>query len=186
MLRLMDATPMHGGSGGGPSRGPQSFAVGYRPHTGDMMVYGGGVLTLIGVLATVVQGSPIFLLASIAGSVSAFYFAPTLDLRSPQLGADAGGLFIARVGVIPWDAVREIRVEKRALRTMHLATLYLRTDGPVYEVVVHADPVTPLQRVSARNARVSGDTVRVSLHTLALSAEAIEIRLRALHDASRG
>ncbi|MEM8665052.1 MAG: hypothetical protein AAGF49_13150 [Pseudomonadota bacterium] len=181
----MDAMPRHGDGSGGGAPEPRSFAVGYRPHTGDMMVYGGGVLTLVGVLATVVQGSPVFLLASIAGSLSALYFYPTLDLRAPQLGADVHGLFIARVGVIPWEAVQEIQVQRRTLRTMALATLIVRTDGPVREAVAVADTVPLAKRLTARNATVAGNTVRVALHPLALSVEAIEMRLRALHAASR-
>ncbi|MEM9222012.1 MAG: hypothetical protein AAGB11_06370 [Pseudomonadota bacterium] len=181
----MDATPAGGGPGRKEPGAPKAFAVGYRPHTGDMMVYGGGALTLVGVLATVVQGSPVFLLASLAGSVSALYFQPTLDVHAPQLGADAKGLFIARVGIIPWDHVAELRVERRALRTMHLSTLVVRTIGPVYEAVSAPDTLPLLRRFSARNANVSGDTARVTLHTLALSTEAIELRLHALYTASR-
>ena len=39
----MDATPDRL-----PDRpGPRPFATGYKPHSGDMMVYGGGALTVV-------------------------------------------------------------------------------------------------------------------------------------------
>ena len=86
--------PEPGPGGGGPGAPPPSgrFATGYRKNSGDMMVYGGGVLTLVGVLATVVNAEPAFMLASLAGTFSAFYFWPTLDTRRPQLGADQRGI----------------------------------------------------------------------------------------------
>lgn len=178
----MDDTPPEGGGGG---MTPRAFAVGYKPHAGDLMVYGGGALTLVGVLATVVNGTPAFLLASIVGSLSAFYFHPTIDLATPQLGADTHGIFVARVGLVPWAEVAEIRVERRALRTMRLATLILRTRRPLSEAVAKPERVSLLARLTARNAKASGDHVRVPLHTLAVSPEAIETRLRALYAASR-
>ena len=174
----MDATP----TPPRPQRpsGERAFATGYRAHTGDMMVYGGGVLTLIGVLATVVNGNPLALGASFVGSLSALYFWPTLDTRRAQLGASRQGVFVARIGIIPWSAVHELRVERRALRTMRLATLHITTDRPPLEAVSAADVVPLSERFTARNARVSGRTIKVQLHTLAMPIDAIEQRLRRL------
>lgn len=182
----MDAeTPPERPSGpSGGSEGPKAFAVGYKPHSGDMMVYGGGALTLIGVLAAVVNGAPGFLFASVAGSLCALYFYPTLDLRMPQLGANVEGLYIARVGVIPWENISEIRVQHRTLRTMSLATLFVTTTGPLAEAVTEKDTLSFMQRVTARNTKITGNTIKVSLHTLALPAKSIERRLRALYSAS--
>lgn len=190
----MDATPQppgggNGGGGGGGeggASGPRPFAVGYRAHTGDLMVYGGGVMTLIGVLGAVVNGTPAFLLASVVGTLSALYFHPTLDLRTPQLGADTSGIFVARIGVIPWSSIADIHVERRAVRTMHLATLIIRTGGPLNEAVVAPDPVPLMMRLTARNANVSGNTIKVSLHPLNATPEVIEGRLRALAASSTG
>jgi len=163
----------------------RSFLVGYRAHNGDMMVFGGIMMIFVGILATVVRTSPGFLVASVVGALSAFYFRPTLDLKTPQLGASRNGLYIARVGIIPWEEVAEIRVVHRALRTLRLATLVVRTGRPLGEAVSQPDRLTLLQRITARNARVvSGAEVHVPLHTLAMSAREIEERLRALYDAA--
>lgn len=177
--------PGSGGDGGGGEGGePQSFAVGYRPHTGDMMVYGGGMMTLVGVMAAVVQGSPVFFLISIVGSLCALYFHPTIDLRTPQLGADTQGIFIARFGMIPWAEIAEIGVQHRALRTMHLSTLIVRTRRPLQEAIAVPDRIGMVRRLSAANARRKGGAIHVSLHTLALPPEAIGERLDALQAAS--
>ena len=72
-----------------------AFAVGYRPHQGDMMVYGGGALTIFGLVGTIVHASPLGFIASAVGTLSAVYFVPTMDVRSPQLGANKDELFIA-------------------------------------------------------------------------------------------
>ncbi|GAB5377005.1 MAG: hypothetical protein AcusKO_34670 [Acuticoccus sp.] len=188
----MDDTPLppgdgNGGDGGGEGRGtPRAFAAGYRAHSGDLMVYGGGALTLIGVLATVVQGTPVFLVASLVGTLSALYFQPTIDLKTPQLGANQHGIYLARIGFIPWEEITEIRVEHRALRTMRLATLIVRTGRPLAEAVSEPDRVSVLARFTARNARVSHNgTIRAPLHTLSMDPPVIETRLRALYAASR-
>ncbi len=185
----MDATvpprPEGGGGGGDPSA-PQAFAVGYKAHGGDLMVYGGGALTLIGVLATLINGQPGFLIASIIGSLSALYFQPTMDLKAPQLGANAAGLYVARVGFIPWAEVAEIHVERKALRTMRLATLVIATTRPFAEAVSEPERIPPLRHLTSRNARMSGGKLRVPLHTLAMNPDVIEARLKALQAASQG
>jgi len=145
-----------------------------------MMVYGGGVLTLVGVLATVVNAEPAFMLASLAGTFSAFYFWPTLDTRRPQLGADQRGIYVARVGLVRWDAIADWRVERRALRTMRLATLEIRLSTRLPEALAAADSPPLTERLSARNEKVSGDRIRVTLHSLAMPDNEIEARLRSL------
>lgn len=180
---MREALPPEEGPGGGGPGGPppaRGFAVGYRKHSGDMMVYGGGVLTLIGVLATLVNAQPVFMLASLAGTFSAFYFLPTLDTRRPQLGADPRGIYVARVGLIRWDAVADLRVERRALRTMRLATLEIRLSRPLPEALEAADRPPLAERIAARNEKVTDRAIRVTLHTLSMPDDEIEARLRSL------
>lgn len=167
-----------GGGGGEPMR--RAFATGYKKHSGDMMVYGGGAMTVLGVLAMALTGQPGFLLLSLAGSVSALFFWPLVDVRTPQLGASAEGLYVARIGLIKWSAVRTMRVQRRALRTMNLASLIVELDPPVPEALVHADVVPLAQRFTTRNARTNGRRVEVTLHTLAMPIDAIDARLNAI------
>ncbi len=176
--------PGAGGGGGEGAGGPPAFAVGYRPHTGDMMVYGGGMMTLIGVMAAVVQGSPVFFIISIVGSLCALYFYPTIDLKTPQLGADTEGIWIARFGMIPWSEVAEFGVQHRALRTMHLSTLIVRTRRPLKEAIAVPDRIGLLRRLSAANARRKSGAIHVTLHTLNVPPDAIAARLEALQAAS--
>ncbi|MCF3936104.1 hypothetical protein L1787_22185 [Acuticoccus sp. M5D2P5] len=174
------------GDGPGPGGGtPTPFVAGYKPHQGDLMVYGGGVATLIGVLATVVQVNPVFLVISLMGTFSALYFWPTLDPRVPQLGADLRGIYVARVGIIRWEAIADMKVEWHALRTMQLSTLVLKVDGPLKDALAYREKVPLLHRVSAHNARVSGSTVKVTLHTLNMDPAVIEKRLVALRAAAK-
>lgn len=179
----MDATPPEGP---GPVERPaRAFATGYRPHSGDMMVYGGGAMTLVGVLATVVNATPVFLIASLAGSLSALYFRPTLDTQRAQLGANAQGIYIARIGIIEWDRIADLRVEHHALRTMRLATLVVVPDGPLDEAVAKRETLPLAERFAARNARVKGGAIRVPLHTLAMPVDVMEERLVALRRYAR-
>lgn len=156
------------------------FATGYRPHGGDMMVYGGGTLTLVGAVAAVVNAEPWFFLAGLVGALTAFHFHPTLETGRAQLGADHRGVFVDRVGLIDWSAVVDMRIERRTLRTMNLAWLVLMLDRPVSAALLVPDRVPPLRRLTSRNARVSKRAVRVPLHTLAMPTAGIEARLAAL------
>ncbi len=175
----MDATPEPF-----PERpGPRPFATGYKPSSGDMMVYGGGAMTIVGVLATVLNGAPGFLLISVVGSLSALHFSPLVESRVPQLGANADGLYLARIGVIAWDAIRTIRVERRALRTMQLSTLVVELGRPLAEAVAVPEDVPLMKRLTSRSARVRGETIRIDLHALAMEPDAVEARLLAFRDA---
>lgn len=180
----MDVEPA--GGDGFSYEPPRAFATGYRAHSGDMMVYGGGVVTLVGVIATFVNGNPAFLVASLAGSLSSLYFWPTVDVRQPQLGANSDGIYVARIGVIGWPSVETMVVQRRALRTMNLATLFVTLNRPLSDALLVPEEVPLSMRYTARNARVSGKTVRVELHTLAMPVDAIETRLRALRRSSGG
>ncbi|WP_075222212.1 hypothetical protein [Acuticoccus yangtzensis] len=186
MGEAMDASPPdHHQPGGEPApQMPRAFATGYKPHSGDMMVYGGGVVTLIGVLAAFVNGTPAFFLLSLAGTFCAFYFRPTLDNRRPQLGADVNGLYVARFGKIPWSRVADIHVEHHALRTMRLATLVIVPKGTIAEAVETPETLRLVERLTARNARAKNGVIRVPLHALAMDPVEVETRLRALRKAA--
>ena len=163
---------------------PRAFATGYRAHMGDMMVYGGGVLTIIGVLATFINAAPVFLLISLAGTISAAYFRPTIDTQRPQLGADVNGIYVARFGILPWERVADMRIEYHALRTMQLSTLVIVPSGPLSEAIVQPDQVPLAERFASRNARLKAGEIRVPLHPLAMKPEDIEARLKALRAAA--
>ncbi|RAH98237.1 hypothetical protein DLJ53_26350 [Acuticoccus sediminis] len=163
---------------------PRAFATGYKAHSGDLMVYGGGVMTLIGVLATVVNGTPVFLLISLVGTAMALYFWPTVDTRRPQLGADVNGIYVARFGILPWDKVADLRFEHHALRTMRLSTLVIVPSVPLAEAIVQPDPVPLAERFASRNARLKKGTIHVPLHPLAMPIDDIEARVTALRAAA--
>lgn len=171
------------GSGGGEGAAEplrQPFATGYKKNSGDMMVYGGGAMTVLGVLAMVLSGQPAFLIVSVVGTLSALFYWPVVDVRTPQLGASAEGLYVARVGLIRWDAIRAMRVQRQALRTMRLATLVLELDPPLPDALANAERVPFSQRFTTRNTKVRPDRVEVTLHTLAMPPDAIEARLKAI------
>lgn len=163
--------------------GPRPFATGYKPSSGDMMVYGGGAMTVVGVLAAALNDAPGFLVISVIGSLSALHFYPLVDTRAPQLGASPDGLYVARIGVVAWDAIRSMHVERRAIRTMHLSTLVVELDKPLAEAVVLPESVPLLKRLTSRPARVRGNTIRVDLHALAMAPDVVEARLLAFRDA---
>lgn len=163
---------------------PRAFATGYKPHSGDMMVYGGGAMTIVGVLAALINAAPIFLIISVVGSLSALYFWPVVDTRRPQLGADVNGIFIARFGILPWENVADLHIEHHALRTIRLATLTIVPVGSIAEAIAQPDPLPLTERFAARNAKAKNGAIQVPLHSLAMPIDDIEERLRALRAAA--
>lgn len=151
---------------------PQAISAAYVRNSGDVLVYGGFFLIVLGVLAAWVNGEAAFLLLSVAGLASSFYFYPTSDHEAPQLAASSRGLYVDRIGTIPWQAIREVRLRRQALRTMRLAYLTVVVDGALGDVTEAPDLALPF-RLMTRNWRRTREGLEIRLHTLDQPAERI-------------
>ncbi|MFK7793118.1 MAG: hypothetical protein AB8B88_10670 [Devosiaceae bacterium] len=146
---------------------PRSLGVNYLSGSGDMMAYGGIVLAALGVLAFFVQGQKVFLLMVPIGVAVAAYFYPLIEKQVVRLGADTRGLFFERLGIIPWAAVKSVRHEQKALRTLRLHTLHVELRATPESVVVDPEDVPIWKRFMAKAWKQNGTTLSIDLHPLA-------------------
>lgn len=146
---------------------PRSLGVNYVSGAGDMMVYGGVVVVALGVLATFVQGNPVFLtMCPIGLSVSA-YFYPLIEKGVVRLGADQRGLFFEGLGIVPWQAIKAVHHQQRALRTLRLHTLYVELNGTPADVVIEPSPAPFWKQFMAKAWKSHGTVITAELHPLA-------------------
>lgn len=146
---------------------PRSLGVNYVSSAGDMMVYGGVVVAALGVLAYVVQGNPVFLLMCPIGLVVSAYFYPLIEKGVVRLGADQRGLFFEGLGIIPWDAIKAVHHQQRALRTLRLHTLFVELTGEPMSVVRETSPLPVWKQFMARAWKGHGTVITAELHPLA-------------------
>jgi len=171
----------HDPAGADPEPVPRSFAVGYNPMAGEMFVYGGAVLVVIGCIVTVVQGNPVALLLSLIGLGSTVYYRPLIEARRPQLGANMQGLYVERIGIVGWRAVTGLEMTETFIRNMRFAKLVVTLKVPLEQAVVEPEQFPAWRRYTSRNWTQKGDRLEIKLDTLKADPEVVMRRVRAFH-----
>lgn len=146
---------------------PRSLGVNYLSGSGDMMAYGGIVVAALGVLAYFVQGQVVFLTMVPIGLAVSLYFYPMVEKGAVRMGADVRGLFFERLGIIPWAAIKSVRHEQRALRTLRLHTLHVELRAAPETVVTEPDDVPFWKALTVRAWKRNDNTISIDLHPLA-------------------
>jgi hypothetical protein len=146
---------------------PRSLGVNYLSGSGDMMAYGGIVVAALGVLAFFVQGQFVFLIMVPIGLAVSAYFYPLIEKGVVRLGADVRGLYFERLGIIPWAAIKSVRHQQKALRTLRLHILHVELRAAPETVVSEPDDVPFWKMFMARAWKRDGNTLSIDLHPLA-------------------
>lgn len=167
--------------GRGPEPVPQAFTVGYNPSGGEIYIYGGAALVVIGCIVTVVQGHPAGLLLSLVGLGSTIYYRPLMEPRRPQLGASMQGLYVERIGVIGWRAIADIDMVETYIRTMRFNKLVVTLSMPLDKATVQPETVTSWRRYTSRNWTLKGNRLEIKLDTLKADPEVVLRRVKAFH-----
>lgn len=163
----------------GPEPVPRSFAVGYNPSGGEIYVYGGASLVVIGCLITAVQGNPAALLLSLIGLGSTFYYRPLMEPRRAQLGASMQGLYVERIGIIGWRAIADIDMFETYIRTMRFTKLIVTLSLPLDKAVVQPDVIPSWRRYTSKNWSLKGNRLEIKLDTLRADPEVVLRRVKA-------
>jgi hypothetical protein len=163
----------------GPEPVPRSFAVGYNPSGGEIYVYGGASLIVIGCIITAVQGHPAALLLSLVGLGSTLYYRPLMEPRRPQLGASMQGLYVERIGIIGWRAISDIDMTETYIRTMRFTRLVVTLSMPLDKATVQPEVVTSWRRYTSRNWSIKGNRLEIKLDTLRADPEVVLRRVKA-------
>ena len=173
-------------TGVGPEPVPRSFAVGYNPSGGEIYVYGGASLVVIGCILTAVQGNPAALLLSLVGLGSTFYYRPLMENRRPQLGASMQGLYVERIGVIGWRAIADVDMTETYIRTMRFTRLVVTLSMPLDTATVQPEVVPAWRRYTSRNWTHKDNRLEIKLDTLKADPEVVLRRVKAFQRMTGG
>ncbi|NVK35492.1 MAG: hypothetical protein HWE23_13480 [Rhodobacteraceae bacterium] len=160
------------------------FAVGFSRSSGEALV-GGGIffgLALIGLAA--LTDTPILNAASLIPIAVALWHYPMVERKDPQLGANAEGVFIERLGFLDWASIQKFSISKTAVRSIELATLEITLSSSLEDAISKPHAFKAWKRLMIKNWRAyeqeDGTTLLVvKLHTLRVDPEEILQRLRA-------
>ena len=153
------------------TRGPQPFATSYVKSKGEPLVYGGLVMAVFFIVASVASGAPEYAASALVPLAVAFWFYPMIDTRHPQLGANGDGLFVERIGFINWASISSFGIFETSVRNIALRRLQVTLNCPLAEAVAKPQKVPFWKMAMSRNW---------SRHTLENGAERIDIELHPL------
>ncbi len=164
--------------------GPAPFAIGFDRSSGDAMVFGGLFLGAVMVVVSIAADMPVMALIALAPLAVAFWHYPMLDRRVPQIGANADGFFVERIGFIDWASIRKFELHRTAVRNIQLARLEVSLTRPLADAVSGPQIFPVWKKVMMRSWKTrreadGTDTLVIQLHTLAADPEQILDRLRA-------
>ncbi|WP_346910434.1 hypothetical protein [uncultured Roseibium sp.] len=164
-------------------KGPSPFAIGFNRSNGDPMVYGGLFVGAFLVIASIVADMPELALIALAPLAVAFWHYPMLDRRVPQLGANADGFFVERIGFIDWASIRKLELRRTAVRNIQLASLEVSLTRSLADAVTGPQIFPVWKKVMMRNwstrREADGtDTLVIRLHTLSADPEQVLAQLR--------
>jgi len=164
-------------------KGPSPFAVGFNRTNGDAMVFGGVFLGGLLVLVSAVAGMPVMALIALAPLAIAFWHYPMLDRRVPQIGANADGLFVERIGYIDWASVRKFELRRTAVRSIQLARLEVSLTRPLADAISGPQIFPVWKKAMMHNWKTrreadGTDTLIVQLHTLTADPDQVLAQLR--------
>ncbi len=109
---------------------PQSvlrrFATRFHPRSGELFVYGSFFCGALSFFLFFQTGNLVIVPFSLCCFFATFYFQPFLDTESAQIGADTSGIYVRKLGHIPWSVIEAFRVQRIAVRNVERAALQIK------------------------------------------------------------
>ncbi|GHB21351.1 hypothetical protein GCM10007094_06780 [Pseudovibrio japonicus] len=160
----------------------EPFSLGYKKGTGEPVLYGSLLLGAALVAAGIVSGSAIPILASLPVFLSVYWHYPLIDKRA-QLAANKNGLYLERLGVLRWSAMKDLSIYSTAVRTMEFSQLHIQLNGPLEDCLVEKEPKSLLRMAMRKNwrlkqAKSKAPVIEVDLNLLACKPELLLERTR--------
>ncbi len=109
---------------------PQSvlrrYTAHFHPRSGELFVYGSFSCGALSLFLFFNSGNLVFLPFFSACLFMTFYFQPFLDTENAQIGADTTGIYVRKLGHIPWSTIEAFRVQRIAVRSVERASLQIK------------------------------------------------------------
>ena len=109
--------------------GSSGFAIGYGKDKGSFRVYVCLLFSAVFVVGWMRYDSEIALVLALLFGLTGYYFYPLIETQKARLGAGEHGVFIEGFGVIPWRAIKDIRLSTYAVRSMEINELNIELGG---------------------------------------------------------
>lgn len=160
----------------------EPFSLGYKKGTGEPVLYGSLLLGAALLAAGIVSGSLIPTVASLPVFLSVCWHYPFIEKRA-QIAANEKGLYLERLGVLRWSAIKELSVYSTAVRTMEFSQLHIQLNGPLEECLVEKESKSLLRTAMRKNwrlkqAKSQAPVIEVDLNLLACKPELLLERTR--------
>lgn len=151
----------------------------YSKDKGDGIVYG-GIMIAGGIILFGLPRAPILALAAALVSVGvAIYHWPFVWKNRNALAVTPAGIELDRLGLLPWNAISDVKIVERYVRMIRNADLHITLRRPLDTAVEKAPRVGLLERYMYRCWRsVSPQEISVRLSTLTAKPEAVEAAVR--------
>ena len=101
------------------------YTIGYAQEKGSFRVYICLSLAAVAALVWILRSSEVALAIAVAFGAVGYYFFPLVETGKARLGAGQYGIFIEGFGIIPWRAVKDIRLSTFAVRTLTINELHI-------------------------------------------------------------
>ncbi|MEP3280181.1 MAG: hypothetical protein ABJN26_11505 [Stappiaceae bacterium] len=155
------------------------LAIGYRSGSGESLVYGSFMAAALGVLLAFITDEPWFLVLAAVGLGGAYYYRPYVESKRPQLGANADGLYLERLGFIAWADIADIQLFETSVRSIQLQTLKISLNRPLKETISKPEKPNVFRYLMARCWRRTGPrSVDIAIHSLEANPDNLLARLR--------
>lgn len=162
---------------------PLPFTVGYKRGSGEVTVFGNLALGAIFISTGFLTGLPLLSVAGLAPIAYAYRSYPMLEAGRPQLGANADGLYIDRIGFIDWKAIRMTEIGQNPKETKDRVLLNVLLTRPTGDAVTKAQKIPVWKKYMMRNWKRSQrehgrELIAVNLQTLDADPDDILSRIR--------
>ncbi|MEP0707005.1 hypothetical protein [Parvibaculum sp.] len=169
---MTDATP-------GQAAGPDFLTAQYSKEKGESIVYSGVLAAGALVLFGVPRAPVLAILAALAALAVAMYHWPYVTRERKALSVTPAGIYLDRLGLLPWNAISDVQIVNRYVRMIRNAELRISLRRPL-ETAVENAPVTGIVRRYMYRCwtKLSPQEIAVKLSTLDAKPEAVEAAVR--------
>lgn len=163
----MSDTPNAAGSSG--------FTLGYGRGKGTFRVYICLALAAVFGYGWYATGSEIALVVAAFFAATGYYFYPLIETRRIRLGAGEHGVFIEGLGVIPWRAIKDIRLNTYAVRSIEVNELDIELSRRLPKALIADWRSLPYHRLLMKLpwSMTRNNVVRINLEPFAESPDEI-------------
>lgn len=155
----------------------------YRKGIGETMVYGPLFIAVVLALGGLSRGLPFLFWASPIALGFTLFHLPMIKKDHPPLIAEARGLYVSGLGLLPWSAIRAAAYRERRLRSLRIGQIVVSLVGAPDVSLTKADPAPFWRRWQTKVWQVEDRDLVLDLRSI--EGDPMEV-YQAIEDFRRG